>query len=154
MVTEDSGDIDGEILSVGRVQANVGDESAIGAIFTYGSPHVNLVADSTVPGGLDTRGYDDECVPSKRWDIVKDGLFVGYGTSRQWAGTIDEGRSRECDVPPREIPPRVAGAVEGRRPAEALRRAQGELRDETEWRSPAFWAGFVAVGDWSVEGAG
>lgn len=62
--------------------------------FRYGSPWVNLVADSTVPGGLDTRGWDDECVPSGRWPVVQDGLFVGYHTSREWAGRIGEPRSR------------------------------------------------------------
>jgi len=62
--------------------------------YSYGSEHVNLVADSTVPGGLDTRGYDDECVASGRWHVVQDGTFVGYHTSREWAHTIDEARSR------------------------------------------------------------
>ncbi len=38
----------------------------------------------------------------------------------------------------------------GRAPADALRRAQQELRDQTEWRSPAYWAAFVAIGDWRV----
>ncbi len=62
--------------------------------FQYGSELVNLVADSTVKGGLDTRGWDDECVPSGRWHVVKDGVFSGYHTSREWAHTIDEERSR------------------------------------------------------------
>ena len=62
--------------------------------FRYGSDIVNLVADSTVPGGLDTRGFDDECVPSGRWHVVKDGLFTGYHTSREWAARIGEERSR------------------------------------------------------------
>jgi TldD protein len=62
--------------------------------FRYGSPLVNLVADSTIPGGLDTRGYDDECVESGRWAVVEEGLFKGYHTSREWAGRIGEERSR------------------------------------------------------------
>ena len=62
--------------------------------FTYGSDVVNLVADSTVRGGLDTRGFDDECVPSQRWHVVKDGTFSGYHTSREWAHAIGEERSR------------------------------------------------------------
>jgi TldD protein len=62
--------------------------------FRYGSDLVNLVADSTVPGGLDTRGFDDECVPSGSWHVVKDGIFQGYHTSREWAGRIGEERSR------------------------------------------------------------
>ncbi len=62
--------------------------------FAYGSSKVNLVADSTVPGGLDTRGFDDECVASGRWHVVKDGILTGYHTSREWAHTIGEERSR------------------------------------------------------------
>jgi TldD protein len=62
--------------------------------FQYGSDVVNLVADSTVRGGLDTRGYDDECVESGRWPVVEDGVFSGYHTSREWAGRIGEERSR------------------------------------------------------------
>jgi len=62
--------------------------------FQYGSSIVNLVADSTVPGGLDTRGFDDECVPSGTWHVVKDGVFCGYHTSREWADRIGEPRSR------------------------------------------------------------
>jgi len=62
--------------------------------FRYGSEHVTLVAGSTIPGGLDTRGFDDEGVPSGRWPVVEKGLFVGYHTSREWAERIGEARSR------------------------------------------------------------
>jgi TldD protein len=60
----------------------------------YGSDIVNLVADSTAPGGLDTRGWDDDGVASGRWHVVKDGTFTGYHTDREWAGSIGEERSR------------------------------------------------------------
>lgn len=60
----------------------------------YGSPMVNLVADSTSPGGLGTFGYDDEGVPAQRWDIVKDGIFVGCLTSRETAHLIGQDRSK------------------------------------------------------------
>jgi TldD protein len=60
----------------------------------YGSPIVQLVADSTVAGGLDTRGWDDDGVASKRWHVVRDGVFSGYHTSREWAGAIGEHASR------------------------------------------------------------
>lgn len=62
--------------------------------FRYGSDIVNLVADSTVPGGLDTRGYDDDGVPSGRWHVVRDGIFQGYHTSREWAGAVGDAASR------------------------------------------------------------
>lgn len=61
--------------------------------FRYGSEIVNLVADATVPGGLGTFGYDDEGVPAQRVDLVKEGLFVGYLTSRDTAPTISARRS-------------------------------------------------------------
>jgi CHAT domain-containing protein/Tfp pilus assembly protein PilF len=37
---------------------------------------------------------------------------------------------------------------ESLRPAAALRAAQQALRRERRWRHPAFWAGFVLVGEW------
>jgi TldD protein len=49
----------------------------------YGSDVVNLTADATVPGGLGTFGFDDEGVPGQRTPIVRDGIFVGYLTSRE-----------------------------------------------------------------------
>ena len=62
----------------------------------YGSSLVNLQADSTLPGGLDTRGWDDDCVPSGSWPIVKEGVFKGYQTNREVAGAVDESTSRGC----------------------------------------------------------
>jgi TldD protein len=53
--------------------------------FRYGSPVVNLTADATIPGGLGTFGFDDEGVPAQRIEIVRDGIFVGYLTSRETA---------------------------------------------------------------------
>jgi TldD protein len=55
----------------------------------YGSPKVNIVADATTPGGLGTFGYDDEGVKAQRADIVREGLFVGYLTSRETAPVIN-----------------------------------------------------------------
>lgn len=53
--------------------------------FMYGSKHVNLVADATTAGGLGTFGYDDEGTKAKRAYLVKEGLFVGYQSSRETA---------------------------------------------------------------------
>ena len=61
--------------------------------FRYGSELVNLVADGTVPGGLATRGYDDDGVRSKRYHIVKNGILSGYMTSREFAQFIGEEQS-------------------------------------------------------------
>ncbi len=61
--------------------------------FRYGSNLVNIVADATVPGALGSFGYDDEGVPAQRVDLVKEGLFVGYLTSRETAPKIGARRS-------------------------------------------------------------
>ena len=53
--------------------------------FTYGSKVVNITADAVTPGGLGTYGYDDEGVPAQKVDVVKNGRFVGYLTSRETA---------------------------------------------------------------------
>jgi len=57
--------------------------------FEYGSKNVNLVLDSTVPDGLGTFGYDDEGVPAKKTHLVKEGVFVGYQTSRETAHQLN-----------------------------------------------------------------
>jgi TldD protein len=54
----------------------------------YGSEHVNMVSDCTLEGGLGTYGYDDEGVKAKRVELVKNGLFVGYQSSRETASLI------------------------------------------------------------------
>jgi TldD protein len=51
----------------------------------YGSQIVNLTADATLPGGLGTFGWDDEGVPAQRVELVREGRFVGYLTSRETA---------------------------------------------------------------------
>jgi TldD protein len=58
--------------------------------FNYGSPQVNITADATIPGGLGTFGYDDEGTPAHSTPIVRDGLFVGYLTSRETASQLGQ----------------------------------------------------------------
>ncbi len=62
--------------------------------YRYGSPHVNLVADNTEPETLAATGYDDDGVTCQKWDIVREGMFVGYCTNREVAAMIGESRSR------------------------------------------------------------
>lgn len=59
----------------------------------YGSKQVNLVADNTEPGCLASTGYDDDGVAGQRWDIIRDGIFVGYSTNREVAPMIGLKRS-------------------------------------------------------------
>jgi TldD protein len=56
--------------------------------FKYGSEIVNLTSDAVTPGGLGTYGYDDEGVVAQKTDIVKNGQFVGYLTSRETASQL------------------------------------------------------------------
>jgi TldD protein len=54
----------------------------------YGSEHVTVTADATVPGSLGSFGYDDEGVPAQRDFLVKDGILAGFLGSRQSAPAI------------------------------------------------------------------
>ena len=63
----------------------------------YGSDIVNVVNDSTAPFGLGTFGYDDEGVKANRSFLIKNGILVGYLTSRETAplvGTKSDGCMR------------------------------------------------------------
>ncbi len=62
----------------------------------YGSKHLNITGDRTVEHGLSTIGYDDDGVETGRWDIVKDGVLVGYQTDRRMAAMLEWGRSNGC----------------------------------------------------------
>ncbi len=64
--------------------------------FQYGSKHVNLVADNTLEGGLASTGYDDDAVECQRWDIIREGVFVGYSDNREVAPKIGLKRSHGC----------------------------------------------------------
>ena len=58
------------------------------------APELSVYADKTTPGGLASCGYDDDGVKTQRWDLVRDGVFVGYQTTREQAGWIGEPASR------------------------------------------------------------
>lgn len=61
--------------------------------FQFGAEIVNVTADATLPGGLGTFGFDDEGVPAQRIELIKDGRFVAYLTSRATAQALGLGRS-------------------------------------------------------------
>lgn len=70
----------------------------------YGSPIMNVTGDRQVEHGLATIGYDDEGVQTQTWDIVRDGVLVGYQLDRamgqmkpELAGLDSgQGRSNGC----------------------------------------------------------
>jgi TldD protein len=55
-----------------------------------GSPLLTFYADKTTPGALATCGYDDDGVKTQKWNLVEKGIFVGYQTTREQAGWINE----------------------------------------------------------------
>jgi TldD protein len=61
--------------------------------FRYGSDLIHFVADNTLEGGLASTGYDDEGVQGQRWDIVKDGIFKNYSSTREVAMRAGYARS-------------------------------------------------------------
>ncbi|MCX2711679.1 TldD/PmbA family protein [Mycolicibacterium sp. J2] len=62
----------------------------------YGSPVMNVTADRTVEHGLATIGFDDEGVRAQSWDLVRDGIFVGYQLDRVFAPRLGVARSNGC----------------------------------------------------------
>lgn len=64
--------------------------------FNYGSKQVNIVADKTQPGSLGAVGYDDEGVPCKKWDLIKDGILVNFQAIRDQAHILGQNESHGC----------------------------------------------------------
>jgi TldD protein len=69
----------------------------------YGSGVMNITGDRTAVNGLATIGWDDEGVEGQSWDIVRDGVLVGYQLDRPMAHLHPElnqadgkGRSNGC----------------------------------------------------------
>jgi len=61
----------------------------------YGSEIVNVVCDARLEHGpgLGTFAFDDEGVPAQCTEIIRDGRFVGYMTSRETAAAVGQERS-------------------------------------------------------------
>ncbi|MBS1682253.1 MAG: TldD/PmbA family protein [Bacteroidetes bacterium] len=64
--------------------------------FNYGSKQVNIVADKTQPGSLGAVGYDDEGVKCKRWELIKDGVFVNVEAIRDQVHIVNQNESHGC----------------------------------------------------------
>jgi TldD protein len=66
----------------------------------YGSAAMHVTGDRTTPHGLATTGWDDEGVQTQQWDLVRDGVLVGYQLdrrmARQNAAALGSGRSNGC----------------------------------------------------------
>jgi TldD protein len=66
----------------------------------YGSPLMHVTGDRTTEHGLATTGYDDEGVAAQAWDIVREGILVGFQLDRAMAqafgAELNGGRSNGC----------------------------------------------------------
>ncbi len=62
----------------------------------YGSPGMNVTGDRTVEHGLSTVGFDDDGVAGQSWDLIRDGILVGYQLDRAFAHRLGLSRSNGC----------------------------------------------------------
>nr|WP_245819459.1 TldD/PmbA family protein [Rhodococcus yunnanensis] len=62
----------------------------------YGSESMHVTADRTEVHGLATTGYDDDGVEAQTWDLVRDGVLVGYQLDRVFAPRLGLERSNGC----------------------------------------------------------
>jgi TldD protein len=66
----------------------------------YGSELMHVTGDRTAVHGLATTGFDDEGVETQQWDLVRDGVLVGFQLDRRMARMHNlgnpPGRSNGC----------------------------------------------------------
>jgi TldD protein len=62
----------------------------------YGSPVMHVTGDRTVEHGLATVGIDGEGVEGQSFDLVRDGMLVGYQLDRAIAAAMGFARSNGC----------------------------------------------------------
>jgi TldD protein len=113
----------------------------------YGSGIMHVTGDRTVPHGLATVGYDDEGVEAQSFDIVRDGVLVGYQLDRRIAAEKGLGRSNGCAFAdsPMHVPIQRMANV-------SLQPAPGE-GPSTEELISGVERGVYVVGDrsWSID---
>jgi TldD protein len=62
----------------------------------YGSGVMHVTGDRTTPHGLATVAIDDEGVPGRSFDLVRDGILAGYQLDRSIAAISGLGASNGC----------------------------------------------------------
>jgi TldD protein len=115
----------------------------------YGSPVMHVTGDRTTPHGLASVGWDDEGVESQSFDIVRDGVLVGYQLDRRMAAENGFGRSNGCAFAdsPLHVPiQRMANVSLQPFPGPGPGPSTGELLSGVE-------SGVYVVGDksWSID---
>ena len=112
----------------------------------YGSPALHVTGDRTVEHGLATIGYDDEGTQTQEWDLVRDGVLVGYQLDRRMAPMLGLDRSNGCAFAdsPTHIPIQRMANV-------SIQPAQREV--STEDLISDVESGIYVVGDksWSID---
>jgi TldD protein len=69
----------------------------------YGSELMNITGDRTTEFGCATVGFDDDGVPASSWDLVQDGVLVGFQVDRATAAAAGEERSNGCSHAPSAV---------------------------------------------------
>lgn len=64
--------------------------------FKFGSDIVNVFADRTQPYFLNSIGFDDDGVPAKEWDLIKDGILVNYQATRDQVHILGQKEGQGC----------------------------------------------------------
>jgi TldD protein len=113
----------------------------------YGSGVMNVTGDRTIEHGLATVAYDDEGVEAQSFELIRDGVLVGYQLDRRIARLMGLGRSNGCafaDSPGHTPIQRMANV--------SLRPAPGS-GPSTEELISSVQDGFYVVGDksWSID---
>ena len=113
----------------------------------FGAPMMHVTGDRQVEHGLSTVGYDDEGVAAQTWDIIRDGVLVGYQLDRQMAHKQGFGRSNGCAFA--DQAGRVPLAAHAERLAERRARSDITLDDLLAGMDE----GLYIVGDksWSID---
>ncbi|HEX3908047.1 MAG TPA: TldD/PmbA family protein [Mycobacteriales bacterium] len=62
----------------------------------YGSDLMHVTGDRQAQHGMATVGYDDEGVEAQTWDLIRDGVLVGYQLDRRTAALRGIERSNGC----------------------------------------------------------
>jgi TldD protein len=62
----------------------------------FGSEHMTITADATLPGALGSFGWDDEGVPATRYALVERGMLRAALSNRESAAAIGLDRSGGC----------------------------------------------------------
>ena len=83
----------GEASYAGTSWVQPGD---IGSGLRYGSEHLNITADATLPGGLGSFGWDDEGVPAVRTPLIERGELRAALSNRESAAALGLDASGGC----------------------------------------------------------